>query len=185
MRILRGVGSTHPNQSQETQETIDEASQWLKYCFERGDALMENEFVLDLEEVIQSIDNAEVVSLYFPTLSKAFVVDTRSTDTEGPLVRIMPMVASPQERLQSLQRLRPFFPDVRNLTVIAWPRYVDSLVRLGVWERIVSRVGESGHDEAVSDCDSVLKELRRLEKAELAAVVLGESYHTIWSREAV
>ncbi|MCH8206333.1 MAG: hypothetical protein IH956_04950, partial [Chloroflexi bacterium] len=95
--------------------------------------------------------------------------------------RIMPMVASPQERLRSLRRLRPEFPRVHNLALIPWPRYIDSLVGLGVWERIVNRFEKAGQSEAVAACEAVLEELRALEKAEMAAVVRGENYHTLWS----
>ena len=142
---------------------------------------MDDELEFDLHEVMKNIDEAEVISLFFPTLRKAVVIDTRSNDREGPMVRVMPMVASPQERQRSIRRLRPSFPRLHNLTLIPWTRYVDSLVRLGVWDRITQRFKDKGQDETVAACDSVLAELRRLEKAELASVVLGENYHTIWS----
>ena len=142
---------------------------------------MDGEFVLDIEDVIESVESAEVMSLFFPTFGKAVVIDTRSTDTQGPMVRIMPMVASPQERLRSLRRLRPGFPRVRGLTVVPWPRYVDSLVTLGVWDRVVQRFAEAGQDGSVAECEGVLRELRMLEKAELSAVVQGDNYHTLWS----
>ena len=143
--------------------------------------LMDSDYVLDLEEVIEKVENAEVMSLYFPTFGKALVVDTRFSEKEGPLVRIMRMVASPQERIRSIRRLRPGFPRPRSLTLIAWPRYVDSLVSLGIWDRVVQRLVQAGNDEAAALCEAVLGELRRLEKAGLAAVVLGEDYHTVWS----
>ena len=142
---------------------------------------MDGEFNLDLQEVMDSVDNAEVVSLFFPTFGKTVLIDTRSLGDQGPLVRIMPMVSSPRERLRSLRSLRPEFPRVNNLTVIPWTRYVHSLVTLGVWDRIVTRLADSGHDGAVVDCASVINELGRLEKAELAAIVLGENYHTLWT----
>ena len=144
---------------------------------------MNGDFDLDLQEVLDNVDRAEVVSLFFPTFGKAVVIDTRSLGDQGPLVRIMPMVSSPRERLRSLRSLRPEFPRVNSLTVIPWPRYVNSLVSLGIWDRIVRRLADSGHDEAVVNCASVINELRWLEKAELAAVVLGKNYHTLWSSD--
>ena len=142
---------------------------------------MDADFTYDLEEAMKNIDSAEVISLFFPAFRKAVVVDSRHTDKEGPMIRIMPMVASPHERLRSVRRLRTNFPRLHNVALIPWPRYVDSLVRLGVWDRIVQRLRGTGHEEAVRACDKILEELRRLEQAELAAVVLGENYHTIWS----
>ena len=142
---------------------------------------MNSDFIEDLEEIQKSIDDAEVISLYFLGLRRAVVIDRRSNDVEGPMVRIMPLAASPQERLRSIRRLRPNFPRLHILTAVPWPRYVDSLVTLGVWERVVQRFVDSGHKEAVAACEWVLDELRRLEKSELAAVVSGENYHTVWS----
>ena len=143
--------------------------------------MMDDDLAYDIDEVMKNLDTAEVMSLFFPTLRKAVVIDMRSNDNEGPMVRIMPMAASPQERLRSVRRLRPGFPRLQNLTLIPWPRYVDSLVTLGIWERIVNRFIASGHKEAADACHTVLEELRSLEKLELASVVRGENYHTIWS----
>lgn len=143
--------------------------------------MMSGEFEMDPQEVIESVESAEVLSLSFITLRKALVIDTRRSGSEGPLVRIMAIVGSPQERIKSIRRLRAGFLRVRSLTVIPWPRYVDSLVALGIWERILGRVAESGDQAAVTACEEALVELTRLEKAEMAAVVKGERYHTIWA----
>jgi hypothetical protein len=142
---------------------------------------MGGDLVPDLPAIIESIDKAEVMSVYFPNLKKAVVVDTRTSDTDGPLICLLPMAASPQERLRSIRRMRPGFPAVRNLTVIPWPRYIESLVALGVWGRVIDRVAESGDDQAVAACDLVLDELRRLEKLALAAVLRSDDYRTIWA----
>ena len=95
---------------------------------------MDEDLSFNLDEVLKSIDKAEVISLFFPKFRKSMIIDTRSNDTDGPMVRIMPMVASPQERMRNIRRLRPSFPRLRDLTLLAWPRYVESLISLGVWE---------------------------------------------------
>jgi hypothetical protein len=143
--------------------------------------MMDNDFVFDLDDVLKSVSSAEVMSIFFPNFRKAVVIDTRSNSTDGPMVRVMPMAASPQERLRVIRRLRPSFPRVRNLIVIPWPRYVDSLVELGVWDRIVQRVIAAGNNETVVACQQALGELKRTEKEEMAAVVKGLNYQTIWS----
>lgn len=142
---------------------------------------MDNDFVFDLDEIMNSINSAEVMSIFFPTFRKAVIIDTRSNADTRPMVKIMPMVASPQERLRSIRRLRPGFPRVHNLTVVPWPRYVDSLVSLGLWGRIVRRFDESGEADMVKQCEEVLADLKRLEKEEMAAVIRGDNYQTIWS----
>jgi len=142
---------------------------------------MDSDFVFELDEIMNSITTAEVMSIFFPTFRKSVVIDIRTSSDERPMVKIMPMVASPQERLRSIRRLRPGFPRVHNLTVVPWPRYVDSLVTLGLWERIVRRFRESNDEEMVQRCEDVLSELKRLEKEEMAAIIRGENYQTIWS----
>jgi hypothetical protein len=145
---------------------------------------MDGDFVLDLEDVNDSVEHAEVMSMSFPKFNQALVIDTRSNRSDGPLVCIMPMVGSPQERIRSIRKVRGGFPRIESLTVIPWPRYVDSLVSLGVWDRIVARLTASGHNAPNDVCDALLKDLRRLEKEEIAAVLSGENYHTIWSANA-
>ena len=135
----------------------------------------------NLEEIKESIDNAEALSVFFPTLRKAVVIDTRHNDTAGPMIRIMPMTGSPEERIRIIRHLRPNFPSLQNLTLVPWTGYIDSLVSLGIWDSIVRRFNAVGQEDVVTVCDLVLEELRRLEKTELGSVVRGENYNTIWS----
>ena len=143
--------------------------------------MMDEEYTHDVERVMENIDRAEVLSVFFPRLQKALVLDVRANETDGPLVRLLPMLSSPQERLRSIGKLRPGFPQPRSLTVIPWPRYVESLVELGVWERLMGRLSASGVEDAVSRGGVMLRRLRLLELEHLASVVRGKGYHTIWS----
>ena len=143
--------------------------------------MTDDDFGNDLDEIARNIDDAEVISIFFPTLRRSVVIDTRTNEHDGAMVRLMPMVASPQERLRSLRRLRPSFPRVQNLALIPWLRYVESLLKLGVWPRVVSRLESAGQDAAAAECGEILKELQAVEKAEMASAVRGENYHTIWS----
>ena len=142
-----------------------------------------DDFAVDLEELFNDIDNAEVVSISFPTFDKSAVFDMRSNESDGPMLRIMPMVSSPRERIRSVRRLRPGFPRATHLTVIPWHGYVDTLVQNGIWEKLVDRFSRSGPNrrEAVDTCDSILRELRQSEKSEMTAAILGDNYHTIWT----
>jgi hypothetical protein len=121
------------------------------------------------------------MSIFFPSFRRALIIDTRSNTDDGPMVRLMPMASSPQDRVRSIRKLRPGFPRLQNLTLIPWQRYVDSLVNLGVWEKIVKRIEESGDPKAIQACDAALTELRRLERQELVAAISGDNYQTIWS----
>ncbi|MCH7801612.1 MAG: hypothetical protein IIC24_08760 [Chloroflexi bacterium] len=142
---------------------------------------MEGNFLFEIDEVLRNVEEAEVMSIFFPSLRRALIVDTRTSEDEGPMVRLMPMASSPQDRVRSIRRLRPNFPRLQNLTLIPWQRYVESLVNLGVWEKIVGRIEASGDKKAVQACEDALIELRRLEREEMVAAIRGDHYQTIWS----
>ena len=142
---------------------------------------MEGNFLFEIDEVLRNVQEAEVMSIFFPSFRRALIIDTRSNTDDGPMVRLMPMASSPQDRVRSIRKLRPGFPRLQNLTLIPWQRYVDSLVNLGVWEKIVKRIEESGDPKAIHACDAALTELRRLERQELVAAISGDNYQTIWS----
>ena len=141
---------------------------------------MEGNFLFEIDEVLRNVQEAQVMSIFFPSFRRALIIDTRSNADDGPMVRLMPMASSPQDRVRSIRKLRPGFPRLQNLTLIPWQRYVDSLVNLGVWEKIVKRIEESGDPKAIQACDAALTELRRLERQELVAAISGDNYQTIW-----
>ena len=144
---------------------------------------MEGNFLFDIDQVIQNVSEAEVMSLFFPTFRRSLIIDTRTNDTVGPFVRLMPMARSPQDRMRSIRRLRPQFPRPSNLTLIPWQRYVSSLVESGVWDQIVDRIRQSADEEALSACERALVELKKLEHEELTDAITGRNYHTIWPAE--
>ena len=141
---------------------------------------MDGDFRLDVGEIQRVVENAEVLSVYFPLIRKTLLVDTRFNVGDDPVVKVLPMVDSVEERIRSVRRLRPGFPKPESITVIPWPRYVDSLVRLDIWPRLVSRFVADSQPDAVKACTNALAELRRLELEELVAAVGGQNYHTVW-----
>ena len=141
---------------------------------------MNGDFRMDMDDIVRNIESAEIVCVYFPLLRKTLVVDTRTDVEDPPIVKLLPMASSVEERFKSLRKLRPRFPRPEKVAVIPWPKYVDSLIRLGLWDRIVERCASSGDKGSVQACGGVLEELRGLEKAELIAVITGDNYHTIW-----
>ena len=142
---------------------------------------MYDEFPFNIEELSGSIDRAEVMSIFFPMFRKALVIDARSNGKEGPMVKITPMVSSAQERLRAIRRMRSGFPRLIDLAVVPWSRSVGSLVSSGVWDRVIDKFRYAGDETTMSVCEDALIQLKRLEKAELAAAVMGQNYHTIWS----
>lgn len=144
---------------------------------------MNSDFMFDIDGMLRSIDSADVISIFFPSFRKALVVDPRSNERHSAMVQIAPMAASPQERLRLIRRQRPGLPRVRNLAVIPWTRYVDSLVRLGLWDKLIERLESAGEDEAIVECEQAFIELREMERDEHVNAIVGKNYHTIWSSE--
>jgi len=135
---------------------------------------------VDLQEIFSNIESAEVICLHFPYLRKTLLVDPRSDVEDPPLVQLVPMAKSVDERLRSLRRLRPRFTQPEKITFVPWPRYIESLTNLGVWDKLIGRVASGDHPKLARNFDRVLAELRQLETTEFAAAITGNQYHTIW-----
>lgn len=144
--------------------------------------MVDGDFDLDFNEIHRAVTGAEVLSIFFPLVRKSLIIDTRCSVREGPMVRLAPQAGSLEERYRSIHRMRPKFPRPENLVAFPWPRYVSSLVQSGAVECIRSRLKQSGYSHPLLALDKAIEEVRRLERLELAAAVLGERYHTIWAR---
>ena len=145
--------------------------------------MLDSGIELDLERVVQNIDEADVITIYFPLLGKTLILDTRRNEHAGPLITLVPIAQDGVDRFQSLTELRPSFPRPRSISMIPWTQRVDSLARLGVWSHVMARVQTIGSDPFafVEMADSCLCELRELEVRELLRAVSGEQYQTLWA----
>ena len=141
---------------------------------------MDNEFGIDLADVERNVENAEVLSIYFPLLARTLIVDMRATNDSGPMIKLMPMVRSMNERFRVLRRLRPEFGKPENITVIPWPKYVESLVRLGIWDRLMARVADGGHIDSIASARAALDEMRETEHAVVQGALKGRGFQTLW-----
>jgi hypothetical protein len=146
---------------------------------------MDSEYRVDVSEVQRGIDIGEVIALYFPVLRKTLLMDTRSSGVDGPMIKVVPMASSPEERYKELIRMRPRFPKPERLTLIPWPKYVSSLVRLEVWDHVVRRFLEIGPPQVVRDCEASLEELYQAEREELVKAIKGEEYETLWDASGI
>jgi len=144
---------------------------------------VDSEFAADLPQVLETVNSAEVIIFRFWVVHQRLLLDTRSSDGEGPLVKVVPRARSAEERFRAIKQLRPRFRLPEKITAVSWPRPVQSLVTTGVWDAICHRVSQSGFPEALEQCQQALEELLRLEKAETLNAILGhDSYHTLWSQ---
>ncbi len=143
-----------------------------------------NHFYDDLNDVKANILEADVISIFFPNFQKSVLVDTRSNDTDGPSIMLTPMARSPRERVKSMEKLRPGFPEVKNMILIPWLRYIFSLEESGIWELLIERLNQSTHLNSNLAANTILDELKNLEYLELLDVIKGNQYQTIWPKES-
>ena len=79
---------------------------------------MDNDYRIDLAEVTRSIEGAEVITLFFPLLRKTLLIDMRFDVEDDPMVRVVPMVSGPEERVQTIRKMRPNFPKPERIAFI-------------------------------------------------------------------
>jgi hypothetical protein len=143
---------------------------------------MDNDYVLNLEEILQTINTADVLRIRFLLLDKRLLIDNRCNEFDGPLVKIVPRSSSSEESFRNLKRLRPRFPLPEKMTAIWWPKYINTLYSTGVWQAITKRIADTGFTESVRQCNDILRELLALERQEIRNAISGEGFQTIWQR---
>jgi hypothetical protein len=146
--------------------------------------MMDNDYVLNLDDILHTIETADVIRIRFLLLDKRLLIDNRHNEFDGPLVKLVNRSGSSEESFRNLKRLRPRFPLPDKMTAIWWPKYVNTLYTTGVWAAIARRVGATGFTDSVRQCDEVLRELLRLERQEIRNAISGQGFQTIWQRSA-
>jgi hypothetical protein len=144
---------------------------------------VENEYGIDVQEVLDVIGSAEVFVIMFPHFERRLLVDTRTAGSEGPLMRVVERVRNADERFRDLRRLRPRFPAPDRIVAFQWPRSVKTMVAAGIWEAIEQRLRTLGSSEWT--CKAVLAELEREEVLEEQKAIRGdEPWRTLWAENA-
>jgi len=145
---------------------------------------MDNDYVLNLDDIMRTIDTADVVRIRFLLLDKRLLIDNRHNEFDVPLIKVVNRAGSSEESFRNLRRLRPRFHLPDKMTAIWWPKYVNTLYSTGVWAAITRRVADTGFTESVRQCDEVLRELLTLERQEIRNAISGEGFQTIWQRSS-
>ena len=139
---------------------------------------VQDDLGVDLSEVLQVVNSAEVFVVMFQLFERRLLVDTRTSAGEQPMIRVVDRVRSSEERFRELLRLRPRFGSPEKIVAFQWPRSVRTLIEAGVWEAIEDRLKALGStDNALS---TVRSELQWEERAEELKAVRGEEpYRTL------
>ncbi len=145
---------------------------------------MDNDYVLNLDDILHTVETADVVRIRFQLLDRRLVIDNRTSDVEGPLIKLVNRSGSSEESFRNLKRLRPRFPLPERMAAIFWPKYPNTMRTTGVWSAIVRRIEATGFDDSVRQCDDVMREMLQLERQEIRNAISGEGFQTVWQRTA-
>ncbi|MDQ6832114.1 MAG: hypothetical protein M3008_01845 [Chloroflexota bacterium] len=145
---------------------------------------MDNAYNISSGKIIRALAEAEVMSIFFPRVRKALIVDTRHDAAHGPVVLIDEMVGSADERLQSIRRLRPEFTAIAQLTLAPWLGSTHAFAEQGVFDAIVERFRAMGFHDAADNAVRAFRELRRHERQMMLDLIAGETRttRTLWAR---
>lgn len=136
-----------------------------------------------LNQVLSGISEAEIVTIFFPLLRRALVIDTRHDIEAGQMVVVMPQVSSMEERITTIERVRPQFGKVRSILGIPWIKSINSLREQGVLEQVEKRLCDSGMQpfEAQEAIKLAVDELAQVEHRAYISMIMGDGYQTLWS----
>ncbi len=136
-----------------------------------------------LGQVLSGISEAEVVTIFFPLLRRAMVIDARGNEQSAYMVKVMPQVNSMEERIRSIEKLRPQLGKVRSILGVPWMKSVRRLDEHGVTRMLVDKLVSAGatYGEADAAVKAAAEQLWRLEKMAFVRMIRGEGFKTLWT----
>ncbi|MEX2081623.1 MAG: hypothetical protein WEC33_08395 [Dehalococcoidia bacterium] len=145
---------------------------------------MSDDYGVDLNEVFQVVDAADVLVVRFHIFQKRLLIDFRSKPGVTPHLALVPRAESIEDRFRSIKRMRPEFPFPEKVMSFHWPRSVLVMESSGAWQRIVDRASALGDDQTTELCGRVLEDLLKEERREVMGAIRGaEHYQTLWERQ--
>ncbi len=136
-----------------------------------------------MNQMFAAITEADVISIFFPLLRRALVVDIRHTDESPPVVLVMSQASSMEDRIASIERERPDLGKIRSILGVPWLKSVRTLEDGGVVDRLVKRLSEAGMPPEVSEplLRKAIKSLWGIERLAFVSLIQGEGYKTLWN----
>ena len=96
-----------------------------------------------LNQVLSGISEAEIITIFFPLLRRALIIDTRHSEGLGHMVGVLPQVGSMEERIATIEQMRPQFGKVRSIIGIPWIKPISSLREQGIIDRLIERLSDA------------------------------------------
>jgi hypothetical protein len=140
----------------------------------------ENGILVDFEDINKLVASADVFAIGFGNFEERLLVDSRSDETEMPLIQVVAPAGSPERRVRWLQRRRPSLGKPEAFSFVAWPHSPKLLVDSGVWARILGQVGAQSDIKVQVQCEVALKELFELDRDAAVAAIKGDNFVTLY-----
>jgi hypothetical protein len=142
------------------------------------------DFGIDLDEIRRVIDAADVLVVRLSVTDRRLLIDARTNDEHGPMIKVVPPAASAEERFRSLKMMRPRFRVPERILTFQWPRHARALRESGIWDHVAHRLVALGRSGTAAQCDQAYRELLDEErKVEVAAIKGGEGFQTLWASD--
>lgn len=139
------------------------------------------DYGIDLDEVRRVIEAAEVLVVRLAITDRRLLIDARTNDDFGPMIKVVPRATSAEDRFRSLKIMRPRFRVPERILTFQWPRHARALEESGVWDHIARRLVVLGWPETAAQCDEAFRQLIDEERAvERNAIIGGEGFQTVW-----
>ena len=134
-------------------------------------------------EILTGIGEAEVITIFFPLLRRALVVDTRHDIDCGPMVQVDKQARSMEERIAGIEKMRPQLGRVRAILGIPWVRSVKRLHQEGIADCLFRRLLATNMTpyEAQSAVDRAIEQLWRYEQMAFTRMIEGTGFATLWT----
>lgn len=136
-----------------------------------------------ITEILSGIAEAEVITIFFPLLRRALVIDTRHDLETGPMVKVDVQAGSMEERIATIERTRPQFGRVRAILGIPWVRSVKRLQEEGIANCVYRRLlaADMSPDTAEAAVDRAIRQLWRYEQMAFTRMIQGTGFATLWT----
>ena len=137
--------------------------------------------MVDLEELRKVVENADVFTIGFRMFPERLIIDARTGDGSGSMVRVVEPVASVEERFFWLGKERPAFGVPERFTFFVWPHSIRFFEESGLEEIIRQRISPDDPEAGPQVAESIAR-LYQLENRATADAITGKNHHTLWER---
>ena len=152
----------------------------VRFCGRTYTEPVDVDYGIDLDEVRRVIDSAEVLVIRFSVTDRRLLIDTRSNEHAGPMIKVVPPARSAEERFKAIKMLRPRFRVPERVVTFHWPRHARALEECGVWDHITRRLLSSGAPDTDACAEAYRQIVAEETRVERMAVRGGEGFQTVW-----